>query len=91
MVDKRKVDRYWKKHEILMRLGFKFRMIGGYSDSFLERLREVYYGGIPASIILLNPASCRGKCYDRAVLAAAGLKDIDYRVVHADIDSIKYV
>lgn len=90
MVDKRKVDRYWRKHELLMRLGFKFRMIGGYSEAFLEKLRDVYYGGIPASIILLNPSSCRGKCYDRAVLAAAGLRDIDYKVIHADIDSIRY-
>ena len=73
-----------------MRFGFKFGLIRGYSEYFLERLRNVYYGGIPASILLLNPKSCRGKCYDRAVLACFALEDIDYQVVHANIDSIRY-
>ena len=74
----------------LFKIGVKHKMVGLYSDRFIENLRDVYYGGIPASIILLDPVRCRGKCYDRAVLAATGLRDIDYRVVHADIDSIKY-
>lgn len=90
MTDERKAKWFWKKHNILMKLGIKYKMIGGYSDAYLEKLRDVYYGGIPASIILLDPARCRRRCYDRAVLAAAGLQDIDYRVVHADIDGIRY-
>ena len=89
MTDERKAKWYWKKHNFLMKLGIKHKMIGGYSDTYLEKLRDVYYGGIPASIILLDPARCRGKCYDRAVLAATGLQDMDYRVVHADIDGIR--
>ena len=90
MTDETKAKWYWKKHMWLFKLGWKHKMVGMYSDAFLEKLRDVYYGGIPASIILLDPARCRGKCYDRAILAAAGLKDMDYRVVHADIDGIKY-
>lgn len=90
MTDERKAKWFRKKHDFLMKLGFKHKMIGGYSDAFLEKLRDVYYGGIPASIILLDPARCRRRCYDRAVLAATGLQDIDYKVVHADIDGIRY-
>lgn len=90
MIDDKKVKRFWIKHSLLMKLGIKLGLIGGYSDFFIERLREVYYGGIPASILLLNPKSCRGKCYDRAVLACLALEDMDYQVVHANIDSIRY-
>lgn len=90
MTEERKAKWFWKKHDVLMKLGFKHKMIGIYSDAFLEKLRDVYYGGIPASIILLDPARCRRRCYDRAVLAAVGLKDMDYKVVHADIDGIRY-
>lgn len=90
MTNEMKCKLYWKKHMWLFKIGYKHKMVGLYSERFIENLRDVYYGGIPASIILLDPARCRGKCYDRAVLAAAGLKDMDYRVVHADIDSIRY-
>lgn len=90
MTIERKTKWFWKKHSWLMSFGFKHGLIVGYSDAFLEKLRNVYYGGIPASIILLDPARCRGKCYDRAILAAAGLKDINYKVIHADIDTIRY-
>ena len=90
MIDNKKVRRFWKKHSLLMKLGFKLGLIGGYSDFFIKRLRDVYYGGIPASIILLNPQSCRCKCYDRAVLACLALEDMDYQVVHANIDTIRY-
>ena len=90
MIDDSIVNKYWKRHAKLMRFGFRVGLIRGYSEYFLEKLRNVYYGGIPVSILLLNPKSCRGKCYDRAVLACFGLEDIDYQVVHANIDSIRY-
>lgn len=90
MIDSKTVNKFWKRHNRLMKLGIKLGLVRGYSEVFIERLRDVYYGGIPASIILLNPRSCRGKCYDRAVLACFALTDIDYQVVHANIDTIRY-
>ncbi len=90
MIDTATVDKYWKKHDKLMKFGFKTGLIRGYGEDFLARLREVYYGGIPASILLLNPKSCGGKCYDRAVLACFAFEDVDYQVVHANVDSIRY-
>lgn len=90
MIDEKTVNRFWKKHSKLMKIGFKLGLVRGYGEGFLERLRDVYYGGIPASIILLNPHSCRCKCYDRAVLACFAFRDIDYQVVHANIDTIRY-
>lgn len=90
MYTDKEVNRYWKRHARLMKFGFKFGLICGYGEKIIENLRNVYYGGIPASIILLNRRMCVGKCYDRAVLACLGLEEYDYRVVHANIDSIRY-
>ncbi len=84
------VNKYWKRHNRIVKLGFRLGLIRAYGDGFLERLRDTYYGGIPASILLLNPKSCKGKCYDRALLACFAFKDMDYRVVHANIDTIRY-
>ena len=61
MTDEMKSKLYWKKHMWLFKIGAKHKMVGLYSDRFIESLRDVYYGGIPASIILLDPARCRGK------------------------------
>ncbi len=84
------VNKFWKRHNRIVKLGFRLGLIRQYGDGFLERLRDTYYGGIPASILLLNPKSCKGKCYDRAVLACFAFKDMDYQVVHALIDTIRY-
>ena len=40
MIDDKKARRFWKKHSLLMKLGFKFGLIGGYSDFFIKRLRD---------------------------------------------------
>lgn len=90
MIDKKTVDKFWKRHDRLMKIGIKLGLVRGYGEGLMENLRDVYYGGIPASIILLNPRSCRGKCYDRAVLACFAFRDIDYQVVHANVDTIRY-
>lgn len=81
---------YKLKHKFLFDIGAKHHMIGTYSEALLEKLRNVYYGGIPASIILLSPRFCSGYCYDRALLITAALEDRDYVYVHADIDGIRY-
>jgi len=51
-------------------------------------LRNIYYGGLPASILLLHSDMSNGKCYDRAPLLAYAL-DCDYEVVYANINNIK--
>lgn len=90
MYSDKEVNKYWRRHARLMKFGFKFGLICGYGEKLLGSLRNVYYGGVPASIILLNRRMCVGKCYDRAVLACLGLEDYDYSVVHANVDSIRY-
>lgn len=55
----------------------------------LEKLREVYYEGIPASIILLAPKLCNGHCYDRALLLTHAFKEEEFRLVDANINAIR--
>ena len=79
---------YKKKRDILADFGFSFGAIRPYDDELIEKLRDVYYGGIPASICLLDENGVRRKCYDRALLIAHAFKDDDFRMVDADIDGI---
>ncbi len=89
MLDTVRSKFYYKKKKILMKYGFEHRLIGGYGDWFIERARNVYYGGIPASILLLTLDRCNHRCFDRSVLAACCLDDMNFRVVGGDIDGIK--
>lgn len=87
-IEEWKWNLYLKRREVLMRDGIKKGLIKVYSEEFIETLRTVYYGGIPASILLLSRRHCSGRCYDSALLAAFGCCDDDFRLVDADIDGI---
>ena len=66
-------------------------LITPYDDQLIEKLRKVYYGGIPASVILLSDGMTNGHCYDRALLMSRAFLDDedDVRLLYADIDSLK--
>lgn len=87
--------RKWKLHSYkqkqLLIYGLKNGLITPYDDELIERLRKVYYGGIPASIILLSDGLTNGYCYDRALLMSRALleEDDDIQLVYATIDSLK--
>ena len=66
-------------------------MITPYDGHLIKKLRKVYYGGIPASVILISDGMTNGHCYDRALLMSrAFLDDEDsVKLIYADIDSLK--
>jgi len=76
-------DKKWNK--MLLKGAFK-GMVFPYDDELLKRLGHVYYGGIPASILLLVPSMCSGYCYDRSVLITLGMDD--FRIVNGAINSL---
>lgn len=57
----------------------------------IEKLRNIYYVGISASIILLSNAMSNGYCYDRALLLSRAFLDEedDVQLVYAAIDSLR--
>ena len=82
---------YCDKRELLYSWGLKTGLIKPYDDELIEKLRKVYYGGIPASITLLSNSFTQGKSYDCALLMARAFleSDDDVKLVYATIDGIK--
>jgi len=79
---------YLLKRNLLFYKGIKSGLIHSYEKKLIENLRHVYYGGVPASVMLLSTRLCNGHCYDRALLITLGFEDDDFRLVDADIDGI---
>ena len=83
----------WKehleKHRRLIYEGMKKGVVGGYTNKIIEDLRHIYCGGIPASILLLHGKLSNGFCFDRGSLITMAFEDDEYRVVHAEVNSLK--
>ena len=79
------------KYKRLLIWGIKHQKISLYSEEIIEKLRTIYNGGIPASIILLSEGLSNGYCYDRALLMAKAFLDEedDVNLIYASVDSIK--
>lgn len=79
------------KSKQLLIWGLKNGYITPYNDKLIEKLRSIYYGGIPASIILLSNDMSNGHCDDRALLMSRAFLDEegDVQLVYASIDSLR--
>lgn len=88
-IDEIKWKLHLKKRNLLMMYGAKRGLVRMYDDETLKRLRHIYYGGVPATILLLHGGLCNGHCYDRGTLIALGFGDDDFNIVDEDVDSIK--
>ena len=90
-IQKMKWDLHSYKQKVLLIWGLKNGLITPYDDQLIEKLRTVYYGGIPASVILLSDGMTNGHCYDRALLMSRAFLDDedDVQLLYADIDSLK--
>ena len=80
----------YKSRQLLL-WGLKNGYIAPYDDKFIKKLRNIYIGGIPASILLLSDGMSNGFCYDRALLMSRAFLDDedDVQLVYAAIDSLK--
>ena len=69
--------------------GARRGLVKPYDPELIIKLRSVYYGGLPASILLYVGKLCSSYCYDRALLITLGFdKEDDFQLVDADVDSI---
>ena len=82
---------FQKKSRALLIYGLKKGYIAPYDEELIEKLRTIYHGGIPASILLLSNGMSNGHCYDRALLMSRAFLDTedDVNLIYASIDSIK--
>lgn len=69
-------------------LGILTRQVKPYEDCLIERLRTIYFGGVPGSVLLLVPSLCIGKCYDRGMMLSMGLDK--FNLVWGSIRSIRF-
>ena len=90
-LQKLKWDLHQKKHRLLLLWGLSKGYIAPYDDELIEKLRNIYYGGIPASVILLSNGMSNGHCYDRALLMSRAFLDDEgeVKLLYAAIDSLK--
>lgn len=90
-IQKLKWDLHQKRYKMLLIYGLQHGLIFPYDDELIGKLRNVYYGGIPASIILLSNSMSDGHCYDRALLMSRAFLDEedDVKLLYGNIDSIK--
>lgn len=86
-----KWDLHNYKSKKLLLWGLKHGYIAPYNDELIKKLRNIYNGGIPASIILLSDGMSNGNCYDRALLMSRAFLDEndDVQLVYATINSLK--
>lgn len=78
-----------RRYDTLFAYGVKHGLIGAYNNKLIENLRHIYYGGLPASILLLHDKLSNGYCYDRGTLITLGFGDDDFRVIDANADSLR--
>ncbi|MEI6054173.1 MAG: hypothetical protein WCQ49_02265 [Candidatus Saccharibacteria bacterium] len=73
---------------LFFNLGLYTRSIKYYEQPLIERLRLLYYGGVPYSIILMIQRLCNGICYDRASMLSLGLEE--FNLVWGSIMGVRY-
>lgn len=69
-------------------LGALTKQVTTYESSLIERLRTIYFGGVPGSVILLIPSLCINRCYDRGMMLSMGLDEFD--IVWGSTRSIRF-
>lgn len=89
LIDEIKWNLHLIKSDILFYYGIKNGLILPYDNRLIENLRNTYYGGLPASILLLHSNLSNGHCYDRGTLITLGFEEDDFKVVNANINNLR--
>lgn len=79
------------KKDIIFLYGFNKNLINFYDEDLIKKLRNIYNGALPASILLLSNFMSNGKCYESALMLSKAFLDSedDVKLIYASIDSIK--
>lgn len=89
------LKRIWEEYKEYRRRtlvkGLNDNKVFPYDEKLLKKLRNIYDGGIPASIILLSNFLSNGRCYDNAYLLSKAFLDTDddVKLIYASIDSLR--
>lgn len=89
-IDYIKWNLYNKKYRLLLKYGISSGLIKKYDNNTIKKLRSYNYNGLPLSVILLYKKLCNGNCYDCSMFLSLAFKDENYKIIEANIDSLKY-
>lgn len=80
-----------KGYKDTLKFGFKNEYVFLYDDKLINKLRNIYERGVPASLLLLSNCVCFGKKYDRSLLLARAFMEDqeDFQIVYASIESLR--
>lgn len=90
-----KQRRKWQLHNFkiknMMSEGLEMGIISQYDEALIQKLRTIYDGGLPASIILLSNGLSNGHCYDQALLLARAFLDTDddVKLIYGSVESLR--
>ena len=88
-------ERSWREFKIrkygLLSYGLRNGLIRSYTQEEIDKFRDIYYDGVPASIILLTMRLTNGLRYDGSALLSRAFLDSDDRVrlICLNIDSLR--
>lgn len=79
------------KKDVIVLYGINKNLINYYDEELIKKLRTIYSGSMPASVLLLSNFMSNGKCYDSAFLLSKAFLDTedDVKLIYASIDSIR--
>ena len=88
---KNKWDIFVKKNKLLLYNGLLTGEVKPYDDELIRKLRNIYDGGLPASLLLLCRGMSSGHCFDRALLMARAFLDTDddVNLIYASVDTVR--
>lgn len=87
-LDKLRWQLHLQRYSLLYSYGIKKGLIQLYDQDLINNLSNVYYGGVPLSIMLLDKRFCVRKCYERGPLITLGFGDDDFKVIDGSINSL---
>ena len=92
MASKQDIDNwnnYKNNYYESLRNGLKNGLVRVYDEELLSKLRHIYCGGVPASILLLTQGYANGHCYDRARLVTMAFGDDDYETITGSVKGLR--
>ncbi len=92
MIKKEEVENYknyLNEYQAKLKYGIKNGLVRIYDEELLSKLRHIYCGGVPASILLLTQGFANGFCYDRAHLVTMAFGNDEYYVACGSVKSLR--
>lgn len=87
MATEKEFQQFLEKRKLMLEFGIRQGFVKPYDQNLITNLRNVFYGGVPLSVLMLCNDFCKGNCHNSACLISCGFGDDDFQIVKASINS----